>query len=198
VDRGTRPARLAVGALVVVHGAIHLLGAVAGLRWADVDALTVSPGPGWLWLAVSALLFAAGATLLAGGPRWWPLVGAAAAASLVLTATHLPEAASGLVADVLLLLVALYGWWRTSPHPLRGRTAPGWFSGVRPTGRLTVCPGQARGAAPALTHPSRRRRAANPGVVESCPEADTVDLRAHALLRPQRLVQLTQGRTSDA
>ena len=53
-----------VGGVVIVHGAVHLLGAAKGLGWADVPALaqpiTAVAGAGWLLAAV--------VTVAAGSP----------------------------------------------------------------------------------------------------------------------------------
>ncbi len=57
--------------VVIIHGLIHLLGAVKGFGWAAVPELTATPavGAAVAWLAASVLLVATGVTLLLGY-RW--------------------------------------------------------------------------------------------------------------------------------
>ncbi len=70
---------IAFAVLLVVHGAIHLLGAAKAFGWADLPELTqpISPAFGALWLA-SALLFLAAAASLFVWPRGWRAIGAIA------------------------------------------------------------------------------------------------------------------------
>ncbi|MCL3861166.1 DUF6544 family protein [Actinotalea sp. K2] len=120
-----RTVRVVLGALVVAHGGVHLLGAAAGLGWTSTSELEVTTVGGWAWLAVAAITVAAGTALLAGRPRWWQLGAVAAAGSLALVATHWPAPAPALLPDAALLLAVLHGWWCASPRSLRGRYRTG-------------------------------------------------------------------------
>ena len=53
--------RYALSLLLLLHGAIYLLGAVKGLRLGEVSQLTqpITARMGWLWLLAAALLMSA-------------------------------------------------------------------------------------------------------------------------------------------
>ncbi len=115
--------RWAVVALLVLHGAIHLMGAAEGLGWADVEQLTepVSASAGVLWLLAGALLVGA-AALLAAGVRWWWGVGALALlASQAMILTTWSDAWAGTVANLVLLLAVAHGAAKEGPWGLAAR-----------------------------------------------------------------------------
>ena len=71
--------RIAVAALFVLHGFIHLFGFVKAFDVADVPQLAqpISHSAGFLWLAAATLcVFAAAAMFFT--PRWWWVFGAGA------------------------------------------------------------------------------------------------------------------------
>ena len=135
-----RTAQVVLGAVVVAHGCVHLLGAAAGLGRADLGGLEVSAAAGAAWAAVAAVTVAAGLALVAGRRRWWWLGAVAVTGSLVLVATHLPDAAPALVPDAVLLAAVAHGRWCESPRSLRGRYRSGVaaaLAGSAPGGPLS-------------------------------------------------------------
>lgn len=115
--------RWTVGLLVIVHGLIHLMGAVKGFGWADVDTLHEPLGPslGVAWLAAAALVTAAGVMLLARARGWWAVAAGGAVCSQVVITTSWGDAAAGTAGNVLLALAALYGFRSHGPSSFRAR-----------------------------------------------------------------------------
>lgn len=113
--------RIAVAALFVLHGLIHLLGFAEGFGYVDLPQFTepVSSAIGLLWLAAGLLCCAAAAALFLA-PRWWWALGAVAVVmSQVVILTSWSDAKMGTVANALLLVAVLYGWASRGPHSLR-------------------------------------------------------------------------------
>ena len=103
--------RWAVAVVTVVHGLIHLLGAVKGLNWSEVGALKepIGTAMGVVWLVAAILMVATGALLAASVRRWW-LVGAfAVVASQVAVLTSWSDAKVGTAVNVLVLAAVVYG-----------------------------------------------------------------------------------------
>jgi len=103
------------------HGLIHLLGVAKGLGWAEVAQLTepISPLGGLAWLVAAILVIAAAVLMAARGPSWWwAVAGAAAVFSQVVIVTSWSDAKVGSVANVMLALVALYGFLALGPNSL--------------------------------------------------------------------------------
>lgn len=115
--------RLAFALLVLIHGALHLLGAVKGLGWAEVGSLRepVSTGLGMMWLVVALLVMTAGLLVAVGVGWWWILVGLTAVLSQVLIVTSWGDAGAGTAVNVTMLLAAAYGWAAHGPRSLRGQ-----------------------------------------------------------------------------
>lgn len=116
-----RTVRVALGCVVVAHGLVHLLGAVAAWSPASVPTLAVPRATGVAWLAVAAVTVVAGVGLAAGRARWWRAGAVAVAGSVALVATAWPDAAAGLVPDAVLLAAVLHGWWCGHAASPRGR-----------------------------------------------------------------------------
>jgi hypothetical protein len=116
-----RGARWSVCAIVAVHGLIHLLGAVKGFGWADVDTLTEPIGTlgavGWL---AAAVLVVTAACLFAASRRWWWLVGAAGAVvSQIMIIGAWRDAKAGTAANVVLGVSVLHGFASQGPFGFR-------------------------------------------------------------------------------
>ncbi len=81
--RGRKAVRLVVGAVVVAHGLLHLLGAAKGLGWAAVTTLSQPIGAmsGVAWLAAALLVVVAGVLLATSAFRWWVVCAVAAVVS---------------------------------------------------------------------------------------------------------------------
>ncbi len=95
--------RLGLVLVVLVHGALHLLG--------------LSRGLGWLIGAV--VVVAAGVLVLARVGWAWIVVGVAALGSEVLVVTSWSDAWAGTVVNVLMLLVAGHGFLARGPGSMR-------------------------------------------------------------------------------
>ena len=107
--------------VLVLHGLVHLLGAVKGFGWARVSALTEPIGPalGAAWLLAATLVVVA-AVLMAVRTRWWWVVGAAAlvaSQSVIFTSWH--DAWVGSVANVMLLVAVVHGYAAHGPRSYR-------------------------------------------------------------------------------
>lgn len=113
--------RLLLVLLLVVHGAIHLLGVAKAFGLAALPQLTqpIPPARGWLWLA-AALLCLIAALALVVAPRWWWAVGlAAAAVSSVAVAGSWADAKAGAIANVLVAVAAAAGLAMHGPWSFR-------------------------------------------------------------------------------
>lgn len=102
--------------LLLIHGAIHLLGFVKAFQLASVDQLTqpIGRGAGVLWLLATLLFLAAAGLLLAGQGAWSALALAGILLSQILIFTAWSDAKFGTIANVIILLVAVagFGTWR--------------------------------------------------------------------------------------
>ena len=106
---------------LVVHGLIHLLGFAKAFDLASLPQLTerISPVVGVAWLAASALFLAAAAALF-GWPRWWWAIGAAAVTvSMFVIALSWTDANFGTLANVVVSIGLVYGFFTAGPASLR-------------------------------------------------------------------------------
>jgi hypothetical protein len=113
--------RWVIGVVVMVHGAIHFLGAAKGLGWTKVSQLVepISTGLGAVWLAAAVVTIAAG-VLLVARVRWWWIVGVVAVVtSQIVIVTSWADAKAGTIANVVLLLAVVYGWASQGPQGAR-------------------------------------------------------------------------------
>ena len=117
---GRSPMRLVVGAVVVLHGLLHLLGGVKGLGWSTVSSLSQPIGrmTGGIWLVVAVVVVLAGLLLALKAPGWWLACGVAAVASQAVIATSWSDAAVGTAVNVILIGAAVYGWASQGPRSL--------------------------------------------------------------------------------
>lgn len=117
--------RIVVGAILMLHGLIHLLGFVAYLRLATIETLpyrtTLLSGAlevgdagarifGVLWGLAAVGFAVAGVAVLALLPWWRTLTLMVALLSLVLTVLGLPDSPFGVVLNVVILAFVLAGW----------------------------------------------------------------------------------------
>ncbi|MEP7331856.1 MAG: DUF6544 family protein [Terracoccus sp.] len=111
-QRGRSVVRHVVGAVVIAHGLLHLLGAAKGLGWSTVAALSEPIGAvaGAAWLGTALLVVVAGVLIATSVPRWWVVCAAAAVVSQAVLVTSWSDASAGTVVNVLLLGAAVYGW----------------------------------------------------------------------------------------
>jgi Family of unknown function (DUF6544) len=114
----TTAVRWTVIVLLVVHGLIHFLGVVKGFGWAEVGALTepIGAGAAVVWSLASVLVLATAVMLVVRAPSWWWAVAAAAAlVSQVAILTSWTDAKAGTAANVVLVLVAVFGFAAQGP-----------------------------------------------------------------------------------
>jgi hypothetical protein len=105
-------ARWIVCIVVVLHGLLHLLGAVEGFGWAQLAHFRQPIGSvlGLAWLAAAVLLAAAGVMLALGSRGWWAVSAAAAVLSQAVILTSWTDARAGSAVNVILLVAAGYGF----------------------------------------------------------------------------------------
>lgn len=99
-------------ALIVIHGLIHLVGAIKGFQWAEIAALSapVSKVRGLIWLISSILLV--GTAILCGirSQQWIWLGLAALILSQLLITAYWQDARFGTVPNLILALVIVGGF----------------------------------------------------------------------------------------
>jgi len=120
VSRGRSPLRRVVGAVVVLHGLLHLLGGANGLGWSTVSSFSQPIGrmAGGIWLVVALLVVLSGLLLALAAPWWWLVCGVAAVASQAVIAMSWTDARAGTVVNAILLAAAVYGWASQGPGSL--------------------------------------------------------------------------------
>ncbi len=113
---------LAVTALLVGHGLLHLIGFANafGLTRGSAPTLDVSRVGGLAWLVAALALVAAGVAFTAKVPLWWMVAVAAVVLSQALLLTSWSEARFGTLANVLILLVVIFSVAWDAPWSLRG------------------------------------------------------------------------------
>ncbi len=115
--------RRALVVVTVLHGLIHLLGAVKGLGWAQVPALQEPiggvAGVGWFVAAVLMLVTAGLVALRARG--WWWVAAPAVLVSQLVIVTSWNDAKAGTLANLLLAAAAGYGYASHGRPSLRAR-----------------------------------------------------------------------------
>lgn len=113
-------AALLLVALLVLHGAIHLLGFVRGLGLGDIPLQkAIGPGEGLLWLLAALLLVGAGAMVLRTSRWWWVPALAGIVLSQALIVGTWNEARWGTAANLLLLIPILLAAVEHRPGSLR-------------------------------------------------------------------------------
>ena len=118
-----RLVRWTVGAVVIVHGLIHVLGVSKGFGWAEVSQLTdpIGTALGVAWLVAAVLVVAAGALLIARFRWWWAVAAVAAVISQAVILTSWSDAKAGTIANVVLAMAAGYGFASQGPRSFRAR-----------------------------------------------------------------------------
>jgi hypothetical protein len=113
---------LAFTLVLVLHGAIHLMGVSRAFGWGEVPLQKVmGPGEGVLW-GVAALLFAGAAVACWLVPRWWwlpALAGVVVSQALIVGAWD--DARWGTLANLVVVLPALLAAADVRPGSLRSR-----------------------------------------------------------------------------
>ena len=116
--------RWAVVALLVGHGLIHLLGVARGFGWAEVPQLghSIGAGGGVLWLLAAVLVLVSAVLIAAESTTWWWLIAlSGAAVSQIAIASSWGQAGGGTLVNVLLVVVAVYGFLSVGPTSLHAQ-----------------------------------------------------------------------------
>jgi hypothetical protein len=114
-------ARWIVVVVAVVHGLLHLPGAVEGFGWVDVAALEEPIGPrtGAVWLAAAVLMVATGLLLAVRNRGWWVVGAFAVLVSQAVIITSWPDASTGTWVNLVLVLAVVYGAASQGPTSFR-------------------------------------------------------------------------------
>jgi hypothetical protein len=114
----TNVLRWVVVGVLVGHGLVHLLGVAKGFGWAVVPQLREPIGAGGavLWLLAGLLVLTSAALVAVGAPNWWWVIAVCGAmTSQVAIVTSWSDARAGTLLNVLLVLVAAYGFASSGP-----------------------------------------------------------------------------------
>ena len=110
-------------ALMLLHGLIHFMGPARAFGWAEISALTlpISRPMGLVW-GLAGLLFLVAAGLLPAAPRvWWWVAIPAVLLSQTAIVSAWSDARVGTVANVVILLVAVWAAAAHGPWSFRSR-----------------------------------------------------------------------------
>ncbi len=116
--RVTNVVRWVIVAALVGHGLLHFLGVVKGFGWAAVPQLEepIGAGGGVVWLLAGLLVLTSAVLFAVGAPTWWWLVAAGGAMiSQAAIVTCWSDAKAGTVVNVVVVLVAAYGFVSVGP-----------------------------------------------------------------------------------
>lgn len=108
-------------AVLVVHGAVHLLGVAKAFEVADLPQLTqpISRSSGVLWLVAAVLCFGTAASLFLWPRHWWMVGAGALLVSVIVIVSSWSDAKFGLVPNGVLLVGVLLGFFSQGPYSLR-------------------------------------------------------------------------------
>ena len=108
--------KLAFGAIILIHGIIHLLGFIKAFYSTEVSmqVLGISKPLGALWLITFILFVATSASLFLNNKKWFYLAFIAVCISQILIILTWKEAKFGTIANVIILIVSIsaYGSFR--------------------------------------------------------------------------------------
>jgi hypothetical protein len=112
-----------VAAVLALHGAIHVMGFAKAFGYAELPQLTqpISRAGGVAWLLAAVLVMVSAAMLVAGARYTWIAAAVALVVSQAVILTAWQDAWAGTIANVLLLLVALFGWFTEGPRSFQAQ-----------------------------------------------------------------------------
>ena len=104
--------RWVLSIIVAVHGLIHLMGFAKAFGYAELPQLTqpIARPMGVVWLAASMLMVATAVSIGAWPRSTWMVGAMALVLSQVAIATAWRDAWAGTIANLILLVVLVYGW----------------------------------------------------------------------------------------
>jgi len=128
-----------LAAVLALHGAIHVMGFAKAFGYAELPQLTqpISRAGGMAWLLAAALVISSAALLGAGSRYTWLVAAVALVVSQAVIATAWQDAWAGTIANVVLLLVALVGWFTEGPRSFQAQYERDATAGLA---RLTASP----------------------------------------------------------
>ena len=103
--------RLFIVVLLLIHGAIHLLGLVHAYQWWPLAMMTkpIARGTGIVWGIAAVLMVVPAILLLVHDRRWWMIAAVAVVVSQFLLIRQWHDARFGTIANVLVLLGVISG-----------------------------------------------------------------------------------------
>ena len=104
--------RWVLSIIVAVHGLIHLMGSAKAFGYAELPQLTqpIARAIGVVWLAASMLMAATAVSIVAWPRSAWMVGAIALVLSQVAIATAWRDAWAGTMANLILVVVLVYGW----------------------------------------------------------------------------------------
>lgn len=108
-------------AVLLVHGLIHFMGFAKAFRFAELPQLVmpIGRGMGLVWLAAGLATLGAAAMFQLAPRWWWALGGAALVLSQLAILASCSDAKFGTIANVILLVGAVHGFFSQGPTSLR-------------------------------------------------------------------------------
>lgn len=108
-------------AVLLVHGAIHVMGVAKAFGWADLPQLTqpISRAMGIAWLVAALLLITTAVLVVTGSRLWWALGAAAVLCSQVVIVSAWSDARFGTIANVFVAAAVVHGFASLGPLSLR-------------------------------------------------------------------------------
>jgi len=108
-------------ALVLIHGAIHVMGFAKAFGLAELPQLTqpISRAMGTAWLAAALAMFATGVLYVRESQLWWAIGLAAVVISQLVILSAWSDARLGTVANLLVLVGVVHGFASLGPVSFR-------------------------------------------------------------------------------
>ncbi len=103
--------RLCIVILLLIHGAIHLIGLVHAFQWWPLAMMTkpIARGVGVVWGLAAVLMVVPAILILVHDRRWWMIAAMAIAVSQIVIIRQWHDARFGTIANVLVLLAVISG-----------------------------------------------------------------------------------------
>ncbi len=134
--------KIAFSLIVMVHALIHIMGFVKAFKLAPIEQLTlpISKPMGLLWLGAALLFFLTLFLFLTSKTTWWIPGTLAVVLSQVLILMYWPDAKAGTLANLIILLPLIVGFYQNKADSFINRyktTVTEQLRTVKPTEILT-------------------------------------------------------------